>query len=524
MKFLGIDNYKFCNPYTFPTKPEFHPTGSKKNCNNFLKQHYYNGNYMLNTSQILQWVEYLFRDAKNSITKFLEGKKVLDDRDDRKVIQFQFANSTISVVEKSSSVDHEKSGLLNEYFMGVLAMNYLRCKIPNFGFYFFSRKTAPSLAIYQEYIEGQNLRSFIHDGRNENKQYFVEQFISIFLQLILSLEYAQNTLQFTHFDLHSENIILRPGQNHSYRVNILLKEYEVTHPSLIPTIIDFGLSTCRTSNNKVLSNFKTFYKFGYYPFFIPGTDMARIIFDIYFYTSDNKCPAYMCIRNFLEYIMEDFYKMNLKEFEKIYPQFIRNYFNISCTSIAFRTPNDLLQFIITNQQSVIRKLHLYSLPLRVHSKQNLRQPLKTRANECFQKLFCVTKINDFCKEENILNSFYLANEKATADLLHQQLKMNPIPKLSNVPQIQLQNNQNVRQFVNKYRWFVDIYQGLYRKHLIEKQPIQYSFYKNLKTYHRFYKILCSLIEFDQFCVIESPFYADDVNRNVRYSALFEKVL
>ena len=104
-----------------------------------------------------------------------------------------------------------------------------------------------------------------------------------------------------------------------------------------------------------------------------------------------------------------------------------------------------------------------------------------------------------------MNSFYLANEKATADLLHQQLKINPIPKLSNVPQIQLQNNQNVRQFVNKYRWFVEIYQGLYRKHLIEKQPIQYSFYKNLKTYHRFYKILCSLIEFDQFCVIVHHF-------------------
>ncbi|MAI12710.1 MAG: hypothetical protein CMM15_01720 [Rhodospirillaceae bacterium] len=523
MKFLGLDNYKSRNPYTFKEKPSFSPTTREQNCDNFLTRYYFVGNYLLNVSQILQWVEYLFRDKHPSIQRFFRDSKVLDKNTQRSVIRYQFAKTSMAVVEKTASETHEIAGLRNEYFIAVLAMNYLRCTIPNFAVYFFSRKIDRSLAVYQEYVPGDTLRKFIMKGKSEAFPFFIGQFLSVFLQLILLLEYAQNTLQFTHFDLHSENIILRPSQSHDYHVEILGKDYQVQPVTLIPTVIDFGLSACRIDANKILSNFKTFYKYGYYPFFIPGTDIARVIFDIYHLTKYENCSSYLAIQNFLTFIIENFYKIKMNAFEKIYDKFMGNYLNISCTSIAFRSPNDLLQFILKNKDRVIQILRCYDLPIKVNSTVNRKYSRAHENNESFKKLFCISKINYVCGEQQVLNNFYQKSSEVSFQDFRTRLKQDPIPRIQTIPKIKIYDTFLVKNFVNKYRWYIEDYEALFKMYILEKTKMPQTFEKNLNLYHRFYKILSSLVQFDNFCTVESPFWSADVQRNVAYSSMMDKI-
>ena len=76
----------------------------------------------------------------------------------------------------------------------------------------------------------------------------VQEFLSIFLQIICSLEIAQQTLQFCHFDLHGKNIILRPVSNHTVTYPIFDICYQFRECKQIPVFIDFEFSTIRYKN------------------------------------------------------------------------------------------------------------------------------------------------------------------------------------------------------------------------------------------------------------------------------------
>ena len=59
--------------------------------------------------------------------------------------------------------------------------------------------------IVTQFIDGINLKAFL-----QNKKSTFVEFLNIFFQILLGLEIAQNKLNFAHYDLHTDNVILVP--------------------------------------------------------------------------------------------------------------------------------------------------------------------------------------------------------------------------------------------------------------------------------------------------------------------------
>lgn len=93
--------------------------------------------------------------------------------------------------------------------------------------------------IVTEYIDGINLKTFIRNKRNT-----FTQFLNIFFQILLGLELAQNKLNFSHYDLHTDNVLLVP-QKHSFEISLHGYNYTIKN-DYKPVMIDFGLSSLHT--------------------------------------------------------------------------------------------------------------------------------------------------------------------------------------------------------------------------------------------------------------------------------------
>ena len=97
--------------------------------------------------------------------------------------------------------------------------------------------------IVEERIEGVMLREFF-----ERTSWTPEIWLSILLQLLITLQLGQSTVNFTHYDLHGSNVIVRSLKSTSDL--ILGLRYDKTASNLffvpmlghVPVMIDFGRS------------------------------------------------------------------------------------------------------------------------------------------------------------------------------------------------------------------------------------------------------------------------------------------
>ena len=78
MKFLGENNYQSLSLMSFTKQPYFESSNEISQCDNFMKRYYYRGEYLLNLSQILQWVNYLFHNQNKNVHKFFQVSRLLD--------------------------------------------------------------------------------------------------------------------------------------------------------------------------------------------------------------------------------------------------------------------------------------------------------------------------------------------------------------------------------------------------------------------------------------------------------------
>lgn len=125
---------------------------------------------------------------------------------------------------------------IHEAFIGLYAINNLRKIIPNFVYTFgmFNDKCVfqPDYScnyLITEYIPGKPLSKFI---KNSN----VTQFVEILLQVCLSLKLAGELYDFTHYDLHSGNLII---QELDHKIDISY-DSESINTQLVAVFIDFG--------------------------------------------------------------------------------------------------------------------------------------------------------------------------------------------------------------------------------------------------------------------------------------------
>lgn len=207
---------------------------------------------------------------------------------------------------------NNNNSILLEYFIGAYGTNKLRYEIPNFSYILGifkcnnlsesrpgiissslcsrtydpkDEKTQDSESYYVLYekIEGITLAKYIASMNTEEDYEF---FISYILQIALSLEIAQRKIDFVHYDLHPDNIILRKlngVENIQYNIDDV--SYSVK-TNAIATIIDYGMSRI-SKDGLYYGSSMIFEEFGIETWkFQRGYDIYKLMFfcfnDIYF--------------------------------------------------------------------------------------------------------------------------------------------------------------------------------------------------------------------------------------------------
>ena len=88
-----------------------------------------------------------------------------------------------------------------------------------------------------------------------SKSSTMDQIISIINQVLLTLDIAQKEKKFTHYDLHSNNIMIKRCDSNLVHLYVLNEENQFIIPTYgyVPVIIDFGFSYSVNSDNKPLN-------------------------------------------------------------------------------------------------------------------------------------------------------------------------------------------------------------------------------------------------------------------------------
>ena len=144
------------------------------------------------------------------------------------------------VVEKRN-----REMMIREYYIGIEGMNKLRYIVPNFVYTLgcfmcgepsksdpldklcesSSEKIIPFI-VYEK-IPGKTVEDLID---NTEIPFKFEQWLVIFFQLLLALEVAQREVEFTHFDLHYKNVMVRKQAKFNYSVPLDMSTYTITNP------------------------------------------------------------------------------------------------------------------------------------------------------------------------------------------------------------------------------------------------------------------------------------------------------
>lgn len=173
-----------------------------------------------------------------------------------------------------------RANQIHEYFIGAFGTNTLRNKIPNFSFILGLFQCSPPYIDNYSYAVNESVRladskdrralTFCQNDVTENqvnyllyenisnsttlKDFIVngctfEQYLNILSQLVLALELAYSECDFTHYDLHDENVLVRELPQEiliAYEIDGV-KQYLRT--KYVATIIDFGRSHIKYEGN-----------------------------------------------------------------------------------------------------------------------------------------------------------------------------------------------------------------------------------------------------------------------------------
>lgn len=193
------------------------------------------------------------------------------------------------------SKDNKNDDLHHELIVGIYGVNKLRRYIPNFAYVYGGFKCSPPL------IDPETKKIVSWCLNNENAVNYVlyeyikpsisfedylktctgDQFLNVYVQIMYALRLGHKLIDFTHYDLHHKNILLRTVTKMKGPFQIAYEtehgiEYIVT--TLVPTIIDYGYSHIRIDDSENKS--KHIGKNGLVPFSI-FSYRSNIMHDLY---------------------------------------------------------------------------------------------------------------------------------------------------------------------------------------------------------------------------------------------------
>lgn len=220
------------------------------------------------------------------ISKWVKKLTLISTTSAAGVIYLSDIISDIEVIIKIPKYTEDYNDMIREYFIGATEINKLRYIIPTFVYTIgaficpISEKLCHSSNEYKspqlpfvifEKIPGDNIQKMFVD----NKLSF-DEYLGIFIQVLLSLEVAQREIRFCHFDFHCGNLMCRKlDKNRQYSVPIDNYLYNVNAQKFLPVIIDFGLSTVKYKKTVIGSY--TFPEYGMKHYMLQGVDMFKFL-------------------------------------------------------------------------------------------------------------------------------------------------------------------------------------------------------------------------------------------------------
>jgi len=216
----------------------------------------------------------------------------------------------IPVVIKSPKNSREYNDLIREYYIGITQINKLRYHVPNFmytlGAFLYPNGKKKSAFVIYEKIPGETLEQLI-----KSEKINFEQYLSIYFQVLIALEVAQRNIRFCHFDLHANNIVVRPI-SHPFTYTIVLddKRYDITAHEYLPVLIDFGMSTV-TDDKRTIGSYK-FSHYGMPPYLVQGADMYKLLFYSSLHSRNSKTLHRQILDLFIFYGKDDPYQILIK--------------------------------------------------------------------------------------------------------------------------------------------------------------------------------------------------------------------
>ena len=237
-----------------------------------------------------------FRDANAHITEiFTDLRRIGAESANGVALMSSLGSSKdLFVIKAPKDLDHDD--LFHELFVGVAATNSLRKLIPNYAYIFGGfRCLPPSIAedkhvvawceramnpshyvnyVIYEKVPGKSLEDHC-------KTCTFEEYFGWFVQIVLALQIGKDKVDFTHYDAHAGNFILRDVEDDlkgpSGNVTI---PYEVpggktwwVQSKEVAVMIDFGMSHVKVNGE----HFGTygFEGYGIFP------DQSRPMYDLY---------------------------------------------------------------------------------------------------------------------------------------------------------------------------------------------------------------------------------------------------
>ena len=160
----------------------------------------------------------------------------------------------------------KKSSLLRELLIGKYGTNSLRKYIPNFSYlYGYIECSLPlfgnqnnvclnigekNLYLFYEFIEGISLKNYIElYTKTKTINYkIIEEILS---QIFLSLELAYEKIDFTHYDLHIGNIMIKELKN-PVSIHYKTSRHDLyVNSQYIPIFIDYGMCHIRYAGKNI---------------------------------------------------------------------------------------------------------------------------------------------------------------------------------------------------------------------------------------------------------------------------------
>jgi hypothetical protein len=296
------------------------------------------------------------------------NKRILTNSSEGYLYNNGFKYVKDGLIIKVSKFENDSS-LIHEYFIGIY-LNEIRKKIPNFMYtYGIFNCNFDINSITKTNIETRICENCTSGTKCENKVYVIYEningleldkflknisimsdintyniniydFISIFTQILLSIQMANEEFKYNHFDLHTGNIIIRQLPDYKcIKYTIKNKDGESENiyvlSNCISTIIDYGFSGIEIENityrTKYLLNDKKEIEWSKNVYNGNGIDILKLVYSILTH-SVNKNMKVFC-----DCLKETFDNLGFKEIYKDsnieygYPlNFDSNFLNLKC--------------------------------------------------------------------------------------------------------------------------------------------------------------------------------------------------